>query len=137
MRTCPGVPCTAAGPIRISSSATWSGSWPWIAAWERLAGLFGYRLRPELGATFGTLAPLLSATLRGLVIMALSMPEIAAERTLANPFGAAEREEWSLPAIGLASIASSFLEPDPAVQWDGDRIAAVREALAALTLDAG
>jgi AcrR family transcriptional regulator len=106
-------------------------------AWERLAGLFGYRLRPELGATFGTLAPLLSATLRGLVIMALSMPEIAAERTVANPFGAAAREEWSLPAIGLASIASSFLEPDPAVQWDGARIAAVRVALAALTLEAG
>src|SRR5262249_27394614 len=28
-------------------------------AWELLAGLFGYRLRPELGATFETLATLL------------------------------------------------------------------------------
>lgn len=107
------------------------------AAWRRLAGLFGYRLRPEVGATFESLAPLLSATLRGLVIMALSMPELAAERTEAKPFGAAATDEWSLPALGLASIASSFLEPDPAVAWDRDRIAAVREALAALTLDAG
>src|SRR6266542_279758 len=78
-------------------------------AWGQLAGLFGYRLRPELGATFATLAPLLSASMRGLVIMALSMPEIATQRTAAAPFGAAAQEEWSLPAIGLASIASSFL----------------------------
>jgi hypothetical protein len=37
----------------------------------------------------------------------------------------------------VASIASSLLEPDPAVEWDAARIAAVREALAGLTLDAG
>lgn len=107
------------------------------AAWQQLAGLFGYRLRPELEATFETLAPLLSATLRGLVIMALSMPEIAVERTEADPFGAAGREEWSLPAMGLASIASAFLEPDPGVEWDEARVARVGQALTALTPDAG
>ncbi|HEX9356611.1 MAG TPA: TetR/AcrR family transcriptional regulator [Streptosporangiaceae bacterium] len=105
-------------------------------AWGQLAGLFGYRLRPELGATFATLAPLLSASMRGLVIMALSMPEIATQRTAAAPFGAAAQEEWSLPAIGLASIASSFLEPDPDVVWDDARIATVRQALADLVPDA-
>ena len=39
---------------------------------QQLAGLLGYRLRPELGATFETLAKLLDATMRGLVIMALA-----------------------------------------------------------------
>jgi len=102
------------------------------AAWQQLAELFGYRLQPEAGATFDTLAPLLSATMRGLVIMALSMPEIATQRTEASPFGAAAREEWSLPAIGLASIASALLEPDPGVIWDEPRLAAVRQSLAAL-----
>ncbi len=106
------------------------------AAWQQLAELFGYRLQPEAGATFDTLAPLLSATMRGLVIMALSMPEIATQRTEASPFGAAAREEWSLPAIGLASIASALLEPDPGVIWDEARLAAVRQSLAALAPDA-
>jgi AcrR family transcriptional regulator len=79
-------------------------------AWKQLAGLFGYRLRPELGATFETVATLIDATMRGLVIMALSIPDIAAHRTLASPLGAAGKDEWSLPATGLAS---AFLEPDP------------------------
>lgn len=102
-------------------------------AWKQLAGLFGYRLRPELGATFETVATLIDATMRGLVIMALSIPDIAARRALASPFGAASKDEWSLPATGLAAIASAFLEPDPAIQWDDERLAAVRQALTALT----
>ena len=32
------------------------------SAWEQLESLLGYRLRPELGATFGDLAALLNAT---------------------------------------------------------------------------
>jgi AcrR family transcriptional regulator len=98
-------------------------------AWEQLTGLFGYRLRPELGATFETMATLLSATMRGLIIMALSAPDIAAHRAQASPFGAAGKNEWSLAAIGLASIASAFLEPDPAIEWTGERLASVRHAL--------
>jgi hypothetical protein len=98
-------------------------------AWEQLAGLFGYRLRPGLGATFEIMATLLSATLRGLVIMALTTPGIAAHRAQASPFGAATTDEWSLPAMGTASIASAVLEPDPAIQWDDERAARVRQAL--------
>jgi len=99
-------------------------------AWELLAGLFGYRLRPEMGATFETIATLLDATMRGLVIMALSRPGIAEYRTQASPFGAAARDDWSLPALGLTSIASAFLEPDPGFEWDGERLASIRQALA-------
>jgi len=102
-------------------------------AWNQLAGLFGYRLRPDAGATFETVATLIDATMRGLVIMALSVPDLAAQRALASPFGAASKDEWSLPAMGLAGLASAFLEPDPAIQWDDERLAAVRQALTALT----
>ncbi len=106
-------------------------------AWELLAGLFGYRLRPELGATFETLAALLDATMRGLVIMTLSMPELAAHRAQASPFGAATRDEWSLAALGIAGTASAFLEPDPGIEWDDERLARVRQALSSLTVPDG
>ena len=98
-------------------------------AWQQLTTIFGYRLRPELGATFEMLATLLSATMRGLIIMALSTPGIAGHRVEASPFGAAGQEEWSVPAIGLAGIASAFLEPDPEIHWDEDRLASVGRAL--------
>lgn len=103
-------------------------------SWAQLVSLFGYRLRPELGASYETLAILLSAAGRGLTIMALSTPDIVARRTLAQPFGAAEAAEWSLPALGLGGIASSFVEPDPTVEWTAERRASVRHALDVLTV---
>ena len=103
-------------------------------AWRQLTALFGYRLRPGSGVTFEAMATLVSATMRGLVVMALSSPEVAGQRIEASPFGASAPGEWSLPALGLGGIASAFLEPDPAVEWDAERIAAVRQALAALVL---
>jgi AcrR family transcriptional regulator len=98
-------------------------------AWRQLAGLFGYRLRPELATTFDTLATLLSATMRGLVITALSTPDIATHLTVASPFGAAGKDRWSLAAIGIASIATAFLEPDPTVEWDDQRLAEIHRVL--------
>jgi AcrR family transcriptional regulator len=100
-------------------------------AWQRLAALFGYRLRPGAD-TFASLVTLLSATMRGLVIMALSMPEIAEQRIDTSPFDAGRAAEWSLPSMGFASLASAFLEPDPAIEWDDDRLAVVRAELQAL-----
>lgn len=102
------------------------------SAWERLTGLIGYRLRPEFGATFETAATLVDSAMRGLVITALSVPEVATYRALARPLGAASTDEWSLPGLALASIALAFLEPDPAVEWDAERIARVRRAMADL-----
>ena len=99
-------------------------------SWERLAGLLGYRLRPELGATFETVATLVDAAMRGLVITALSMPSVAAYRAQVSPFGAAGAEEWSLPALGLASIGLAFLEPDPSFEWDDERAASLARSLA-------
>jgi AcrR family transcriptional regulator len=102
------------------------------AAWMQLTGLFGYRLRPESGATYADLAALLAATMRGLVTMALSVPDVAERRLAARPFGAAATTDWSLPALGLASLAYGLLEPDPNVRWDDDRVARMRGDLDAL-----
>ncbi len=99
------------------------------AEWQRLTGLLGYRLKPEMDATFGTLATIASADLRGHVITALANPELATRRVTTRPFGASQAAEWSIPALSLACVAMAFLEPDPAVEWNDARIATIREAL--------
>jgi AcrR family transcriptional regulator len=101
--------------------------------WKQLTSLLGYRLRAELGATFENLAVVLDATMRGLVIMGLSMPEVGCQRVAARPFALAGPQDWSLPGIGLAAVASAFIEVDPDVEWDAARISATRQALAAIT----
>jgi AcrR family transcriptional regulator len=103
-------------------------------AWEQLAGLFGYRLRPELGATLHTVVTVVDATMRGLVIMAQPAPDLVTRHLTASPFGATTAQEWSLPALGVASIALAFFEPDPAIEWSPERIAQVRQALAEITV---
>ncbi len=57
--------------------------------------------------------------------------QMAAHRTPASPFGAAGIQDWSLAAIGGASLAMAFLEPDPATTWDDDRLAEIHHALEA------
>jgi AcrR family transcriptional regulator len=106
-------------------------------SWRRLCGLFGFRLRPELDATFESFASLISATLRGQVLMALSTPDIATQRMQARPFGAAEAAEWSQPAMALTSLALAYLETDPAVEWTAERLAGVRDAFATLVAAGG
>ncbi len=99
------------------------------AAWQRLVGLFGYRLRPELGATFEDFASMASADLRGHVILSLADPRIGTRRLRVRPFGAAQAADWSPPGLAVASIAQAFFEPDPDVTWDETRVAALVRAL--------
>ncbi len=61
--------------------------------------------------------------------MAQPVPGIAAFRVSASPFGATTAQEWSLPALGAGSIAAALLEPDPAVEWDDERVARIRQVL--------
>ena len=103
------------------------------SAWQDLAALLGYRLRADLGLGYPTLAALLSANVRGLVLMALSDPELATRTVEADPFGLG-KSAWSLPALGCATIAVAFLEPDPEVAWSDARTqAAAARLLAAPT----
>jgi len=100
-------------------------------AWQLMAGLLGFRLRANAGVTFETLAVLVDAAMRGLVMTAMTVPGVAASGTTAQPFDAREAAEWSLPALELGAIATAFLEPDPDFTWDASRAAAISEALAA------
>ena len=83
------------------------------SAWERLTGLIGYRLRPEFGATFETAATLVDSAMRGLVITALSVPEVATYRALARPLGAASTDEWSLPGLAWPALRWRSSSPTP------------------------
>jgi AcrR family transcriptional regulator len=96
---------------------------------EQTAALFGYRLRPELGGTFTTLGRLIVSTLRGQVIGALSTPDIETRRVRAKPFGATREADWSEPALAIGSLVFAFLEPDPTVEWDEERVEHLRRTL--------
>jgi AcrR family transcriptional regulator len=99
-------------------------------AWARMAGMLGFRPRAESGVTFETLAVLVTATMRGLLMTALTVPGIAGRPVTAQPFGATDASEWSIPALGLGAIATAFLEPDPEFTWDAARATAIGNALA-------
>jgi AcrR family transcriptional regulator len=100
-------------------------------AWQLMTHLLGFRLRPEAGVTFETLAALIDAVMRGIVMAALTAPDLAVHRVAARPFDAPEHGEWSFAALGLGAIATAFLEPDPEFTWDTKRAAAIRRALIA------
>jgi hypothetical protein len=61
-----------------------------------------------LGATFETVVPLVSAGDRVLILMAQSTRDLAERRIHAQPFGATEAADWSLPALGIASVAPAL-----------------------------
>jgi AcrR family transcriptional regulator len=104
-------------------------------AWKLMASLLGFRLRKHAGVTFETLVILVDATMRGLVMTALTEPDMVGHSACARPFGAPDPGEWSLPALGLGAIATSFLEPDPEITWDASRTAALRDALSSSGMD--
>jgi AcrR family transcriptional regulator len=104
-------------------------------AWRWLSELLGYRLRERTSFTFESLAVVLTATMRGLVTMNVSVSSISEKRTQARPFGADQPSEWSLPALAMVALARAALEPDPSVTWDDTRRRSTLDALDALPID--
>lgn len=92
-----------------------------------VANLFGLRPRPELRLSFETVARLSNATLRGLITSTLASPETATHRVDGTLFGASG--EWSLPALGVIGIIMTYLEPDPDIEFDREKINRIHELL--------
>lgn len=100
------------------------------ANWAQLAPLLGFRLTSaNLG--FDALAVLVSAGVRGLLVMAMADPSLAARRIDADPFGTG-MASWSLAAFSCASVAATFFEPVPGLTWDESHTAALRAGLVEL-----
>lgn len=98
-------------------------------AHQEIARLLGYRLRPELGAGYETMAMLLNATLRGILLMDPTVPNLADDRVQGKAFGGEAPAEWSLSALAIGAIEWTFLEPDPDVEWNDEHVAEVRDTL--------
>jgi AcrR family transcriptional regulator len=92
--------------------------------WEEVATALGYRPRPAAGGSFPLIGTLACAAMRGLALMALPDPGLPDREVTADPAGAGPAG-WSLIGLSAASIAVTFLEPDPGVTWDDRRTAAV------------
>ncbi|NIH78980.1 TetR/AcrR family transcriptional regulator [Amycolatopsis viridis] len=91
-----------------------------------VADLLG--LRPaHPGVSFETIAHLGNALVRGLITKATATPELAEQRVPASIGGASG--DWSLPALGLAAITLTYLEPDPEVTWTEAGLARLRARL--------
>lgn len=94
------------------------------------AGLMGYRVRPGLNADFHTIASVGIPTMRGTVIMGPSLPALTERTVHASPFGDGRDAEWSPLVVAMTGVVLTYLEPDPDVVWDDDRIAAVLAGVA-------
>jgi AcrR family transcriptional regulator len=99
------------------------------AAWQLLAELLGYRLRPEPGGSYESFARIAVASLRGQVLMALSDPDLGRREIHGRPFGRRSDAAWSPSGFSLASLAMACFEPDPDVVWDEARIGRVLAAI--------
>ena len=122
--------------VEASLRATEDGLVNRIAAtYEAFAKRIGLRVRTDTDANFHSIATLASATVRGLILMSPTNPEIDSRRFLANPFGAPEAAEWTMPALGLATMVLSFLETDPDVHWGDHAIEKLRKEIVARAAD--
>ncbi len=92
--------------------------------------LMGYRIRPELSADVETVIAVTMPLVRGVIIMGSAAPEITARSMHGNPFDVEGEGEWSPVAVAMTSIALTYIEPDPAVEWDEARVEQVRETFA-------
>ena len=90
--------------------------------------LLGYRIRPELNADVETVVAVTMPLVRGAIIMAPAAPEITSRTMYASPFGTSGDQEWSPVAVAMTSIALTYVEPDPAIEWDDARVEQVRRA---------
>jgi AcrR family transcriptional regulator len=109
------------------------------ANFRLLADLAGYRLvgdfvDPDDG--FGQMSLAIGSTVTGLAVKAFADPELVHDRRLRAPFGTSRAAEWSTPALVLVRVTLSYIEPDPDIPWDEDRVRYVIEGAHSLAAEA-
>lgn len=105
--------------------------------YERLATIIGYRLAPGFaaGAGFEGLASAMGTIMTGIVVKVCARPDLLTETTVLAPFGSTEHTEWTAPALQAVGFLLASLEPDRAIAWDAQRVAAVRDALGEIEVE--
>ncbi len=95
-------------------------------AW--FAALVGYRLVPgqDDADGFRRLAFALGASATGVMVRAMADPEVLSRRTDLAVLGTSRPLPWTEPALVAAGVVRSYLEPDPDVVWDHERVRVVR-----------
>ncbi|WP_405162794.1 hypothetical protein OG203_42085 [Nocardia sp. NBC_01499] len=102
-------------------------------AYAEVSDLIG--LRPIPGASYPTLARVGTATLRGLILMTPTNPDLLGLRLRVNPFGEPTDAKWSEPVLTITSTVLALLEPDPAVEWTDQHDHAIRTRLQVVAAD--
>lgn len=103
-----------------------------VKLYRVLLEVFGYRVRPEYEAVgIQAVGQLGAAMMDGLTVMSGATPDVGQRRVMLDPFGLGKPAEWSLPALGFASIAFTIIEPDPdqSGEWTDEKIKAKEERL--------
>jgi AcrR family transcriptional regulator len=92
--------------------------------YSRLAQLLGYRLVPPLTGQpgFEVMAEAMGTLMTGLVVRATVARDTASLR--ARAFGSSVAAEWTSTSYILVAALLSYLEPDPRIEWDAERVAA-------------
>lgn len=83
--------------------------------YELLAGMLGYRLRPEYVGDFRTFAAMASAMASGLGQLHLILPEYVDKQYFGTKFTdkGSQDQPWRLPSVGFTALVDAMLEPDP------------------------
>jgi len=90
--------------------------------YARLPGVLGYRLVPWLDpeAGFTLMAEATGALMSGLVARAAIVP--ARPQVRMRAFGSATESAWTTESYAVVATVLSYLEPDPDVVWDEQRV---------------
>ena len=83
--------------------------------YEGLLGVIGYRLRGSIAdeLSLEEAVQLGGALVEGLSLHDITSPGLASHRWQGDVFDTGLVTEWSLPAVGFASLMMSMFEPDP------------------------
>lgn len=124
--TCDGLPDgelrgTVTGELRAAERAFARHR---ASVYAQLPQLLGYRLVPPLTGEFGftVMAETMGALMTGLVVRAAIGEETPPFR--ARGFGSSVESEWTTASYSLVAALLTYLEPDPTVDWDDERISA-------------
>ncbi|MEZ0446559.1 TetR/AcrR family transcriptional regulator [Cellulomonas sp. ICMP 17802] len=90
--------------------------------YARLPGVVGYRLVPWLdpGTGFTLMAEATGALMSGLVARAAIVPP--RPPALMRALGSATQSSWTTESYAVVATVLSYLEPDPDVVWDEQRV---------------